>query len=114
MKTLSRILGTEFIDSDWQGDAITRAQYLAYFAQAIARPLTRVSQNFADTKVRFVANGDAAIVTGVVLTEPTPAEKTPSSKPASRSNVIRRSRFTDVFVWRDSRWQAVTGQETHF
>lgn len=51
VKTLARILGRAFIDSDFQGDAITRAQYLA---------------------------------------------------------------FTDVFIWRDARWQAVTGQETHF
>ena len=93
---LARILGREFIDSDFQGDAITRAQYLAYFAHPIAHPAPGVHQTFADTKVRFVAGGEVAIVTGVVV------------------DGVRHSRFTDVFVWRDARWQVVTGQETHF
>lgn len=109
--TLARILGREFIDSDFQGDAITRAQYLAYFAHPVANPAPRVQQNFADTKVRFVADGDVAIVTGVVITRPGAASRTATS---STADDVRRSRFTDVFVWRDARWQAVTGQETHF
>lgn len=94
--TLAHILGREFIDSDFQGDAITRAQYLAYFAHPIAQPSAPVRQRFEDTRVRFVAAGTVAIVTGVVVSQ------------------ARHSRFTDVFVWRDARWQAVTGQETHF
>lgn len=94
--TLARILGREFIDSDFQGDAITRAQYLAYFARPVAQPASPVLQRFENVKVRFVAGGEVAIVTGVVVTP------------------VRHSRFTDVFVWRDARWQAVTGQETHF
>lgn len=114
VKALARILAAEFIDSDWQGDAITRSQFLAYFAQPIAHPAPRVSQTFADTKVRFVANGDVAIVTGLVLTESPAIDKGSSSKTTSHANATRRSRFTDVFVWRDSRWQAITGQETHF
>jgi hypothetical protein len=93
---LARILGREFVDSDAQGDAITRAQYLAYFAHPVTQPSPPVRQRFEDTKVRFVAGGGVAIVTGVVVSQ------------------VRHSRFTDVFVWRDARWQAVTGQETHF
>lgn len=108
--TLGRILGREFIDSDFQGDAITRAQYLAYFARPVPRPAPRVQQRFEDTKVRFVAGGDVAIVTGVVVTVPATASK-PGA--AAHSETVH-SRFTDVFVWRDARWQAVTGQETHF
>jgi hypothetical protein len=109
--TLARILGREFIDSDFQGDAITRAQFLAYFAGPAPRAPPRVEQSFEDTKVRFVAHGDVAIVTGVVTTRPVMAPKTGAS---SNADAIRHSRFTDVFVWRDGRWQAVTGQETHF
>lgn len=109
--TLARILGREFIDSDFQGDAITRAQYLAYFARPAPHPAAQIRQSFADTQVRFVAGGDVAIVTGVVITRPAAAAKTPTSRSAA---AIRHSRFTDVFVWRDTRWQAVTGQETHF
>ncbi|HEY6516738.1 MAG TPA: nuclear transport factor 2 family protein [Steroidobacteraceae bacterium] len=101
--TLARILGREFIDSDFQGEAITRAQFLAYFAGPPPTPAPPVEQSFAGTKVRFAAGGDVAIVTGLVITRP-------SSGPAA----IRHSRFTDVFVWRDGRWQAVTGQETRF
>jgi Domain of unknown function (DUF4440) len=109
--TLARILGREFIDSDFQGDAITRARYLGYFAHPVSPREPRVQQGFRDTKVRFVAAGDVAIVTGVVVTRidaPVKPGRSLTSSP------IRYSRFTDVFVWRDGRWQAVTGQETHF
>jgi hypothetical protein len=108
---LGRILGREFIDSDYLGDAITRAQYLAYFARPVRHPAPRLEQRFEDTAVRFVAMGQVAIVTGVVVTRPAMAAKGPTS---SSADVVRHSRFTDVFVWRDGRWQAVTGQETHF
>lgn len=99
--TLARVLAQEFIDSDFQGEAITRAQFLAYFAGPAPHSAPHIQQSFADTKVRFVADGEVAIVTGVVITHTSPA-------------AVRHSRFTDVFVWRDGRWQAVTGQETHF
>lgn len=109
--TLARVLGADFIDSDFQGEAITRAQYLAYFAHPNPHPAPPLRQTFSDTLVRFVAGGDVAIVTGIVITQPA---ATPKGKDPSHPDAIRRSRFTDVFVWRDSRWQAVTGQETHF
>lgn len=109
--TLTHILGREFIDSDFQGDAITRAQFLAYFAGPAPHPGSPVRQSFVDTKVRFVASGDVAIATGLVITRPVVDPKTGAS---SSPEAIRHSRFTDVFVWRDGRWQAVTGQETHF
>ena len=101
--TLARILGREFIDSYFQGNAITRAQYLAYFSHPVSQPVVSIQQQFEDTKVRFVARGDVAIVTGVLVTRSAAAPKT-----------VQHSRFTDVFVWRDARWQAVTAQETHY
>ena len=109
--TLTRTLGREFIDSDFQGDAITRAQYLAYFKEPAPAATRQVEQTFADTKVRFVAGGDVAIVTGLVITRPAAQSAAAAS---STPDAVRHSRFTDVFVWRDARWQAVTGQETHF
>lgn len=109
--TLARVLGREFIDCDFQGDAITRAQFLGYFAHPVPRPAPPPQQIFQDTKVRFVAGGDVAIVTGVVVTRLAPPSNTGAS---SGPDGFRHSRFTDVFVWRDGRWQAVTGQETHF
>lgn len=111
VKTLARILGREFIDSDFQGDAITRAQYLAYFARPNLHPEPPTRQTFADTMVRFVASGKVAIVTGVVITQP-PA--TSNAGALQDPAAVRHSRFTDVFVWRGGRWQVVTGQETHF
>lgn len=109
--TLRRILGQEFIDSDFQGNVITRAAYLGYFAHPVSPQEPRVQQGFRDTQVRFVAGGAVAIVTGVVMTRidaPVKPGRSLTSSP------IRYSRFTDVFVWREGRWQAVTGQETHF
>lgn len=108
---LARILGREFIDSDYLGDAITRAQYLEYFAHAAERQGPPVRQQFEDVRVRFVAGGEVAIVTGIVITRPVGK---PSAAPSSHSPELGHSRFTDVFVWRAGRWQAVTGQETHF
>jgi metallo-beta-lactamase class B len=91
VKILDRILATEFIDSDWQGDAITRAQYFAYFARPVAHPAPPASQKFDDTKVRFLANGAIAIVTGVVLTEATNEGKSPSNSPAARAGRASRT-----------------------
>ena len=56
--TLARILGREFIDSDFQGDAIPRAQYLAYLAHPVAQPAPHVQRRFEDTRVRFIAGGE--------------------------------------------------------
>lgn len=112
--TLARILATEFIDSDFQGEAITRSEYLAYYARPLAGRRPAVSQRFEDTRVRFLASGEVAIVTGVVVTSAGSPAKGSSSAGASHEASVRHSRFTDVFVWRDGRWQAVSGQETRF
>lgn len=111
VKTLQRILAPEFIDNYYLGQEITRREYLAYFAQPPVHPTPTVPQHFEDTRVRFLANGDVAIVTGVVVTEPAAGSADSS---ASGTSSVHHSRFTDVFVWRDSCWQAVTAQETHF
>lgn len=101
--TLDRILASEWTDNDWQGRFVTRSDYLAYFARTPA-PSVLAEQHFAETNVRFFANGDVVIVTGMVVTDATNA---------SGAKKSQRSRFTDVFVWRDARWQAVSAQETH-
>lgn len=111
VNVLAHILGREFVDSDFQGDAITRARYLAYFAQPLTQPAPAVRQTFSDTMVRFVAGGSVAIATGVVISRPTAASMAATS---AKRDGVRLSRFTDVFVWREARWQAVSGQETHF
>jgi len=73
----------------------------SHLARPVPHPTPRVQQSFEDTAVRFVAGGEVAIVTGVVVARPV-------------TGPVRHSRFTDVFAWRDGRWQAITGQETHF
>ncbi|HVS77989.1 MAG TPA: nuclear transport factor 2 family protein [Steroidobacteraceae bacterium] len=107
---LARILAREFIDSDFQGGVISRAQYLAYFSRPVARPAAAVRQQFDDTRVRLISGGNVAIVTGVVVTR----TAAPGARAETKAVAARYSRFTDVFVWRDGRWQAVTGQETRF
>ncbi len=107
---LARILAREFIDSDFQGDVISRAQYLAYFSRPAAHPAPVLRQHFDDTRVRLISAGNVAIVTGVVVTQTV----APGARASMKADAARYSRFTDVFIWRDGRWQAVTGQETHF
>ena len=115
--SLARILGREFIDSDFLGNAITRRQYLGYFSHPLAPAATVAEQRFEDTRVRFLAGGGVAIVTGVVVTRPAGSAVSGAASKATASSsarALRHSRFTDVFVWRAARWQAVSGQETHF
>jgi hypothetical protein len=47
--------------------------------------------------------GNTAVVTGRVTT---------SHKNKEDKVVVRHSRFTDVFVWRDGRWQLVAGHSS--
>jgi len=104
--TLARILAPEWMENNWQGRVYTRQDILSYFSRpaAASQPMPAKSQKFDDTKVRFFETGNVAIATGLVVTE---------SADATGKDVVHRSRFTDVFVWRDGRWQAVTAQETH-
>lgn len=54
-----------------------------------------------DAEVRLF--GSTAVVTGRVTT---------TRKNKEDKVVVRRSRFTDVFVWRDGRWQLVAGHSS--
>jgi ketosteroid isomerase-like protein len=54
-----------------------------------------------DAEVRLF--GSTAVVTGRVTT---------TRKNKDDKLVVRRSRFTDVFVWRDRRWQLVVGHSS--
>jgi hypothetical protein len=62
----------------------------------------RVTRHFEDTRVRLY--GDVAIVTGTVVAKPADVE--------SSGTAPIRTKFTDILVWRDGRWQAVSSQET--
>lgn len=89
---LTRILADDFIDTSYRGTLRTKADVLA----ASAAPGT--SQHLASLKVRFY--GDTAIMTGV--------NHVVGPNKAWTADV----RFTDVYVKRGGRWQAVSAQET--
>ena len=105
MKALDQILADDWMDHSSWGQLVTRKDF---FSAGATRPSsgmparTIVSQHFENTKVRFY--GDVAITTGAVVTEYAPGKPEESS--------TRKVIFTDVLVWRDGRWQAVSSQET--
>src|SRR5436190_22007758 len=99
---LERILASDFVHPLPTGDFITKAQHIA-FSSAHPPPANR-KQHFDQLRVRVY--GDVGIVTGVgVATE----EKGPSQ--TGENDEVDRTVFTDVFVWRAGRWQAVNAQE---
>jgi len=92
---LEPILAVDFVHPVPTGDFLTRQQHLDWLAHH--PPPTNLQRKFKGMIVRLY--GDAAIVTGtVVISGPDGAE-------------VRRNVFTDVFVFRDGRWQAVNAQE---
>jgi len=105
LQALDQILADDWMDHSSGGQVVTRKDF---FSAKGTRPLsdtparTVASQHFENTRVRFY--GDVAIATGAVVTEYAPAK----SEEGSTRKVI----FTDILVWRDGRWQAVSSQET--
>ncbi|HET6726380.1 MAG TPA: nuclear transport factor 2 family protein [Gammaproteobacteria bacterium] len=94
VSALDRILADEFVDTSWTGALRDKQQMLA---RARSRRGGSGAQRLQDVRVRFYHG--AAIVTGTnVVTN-------------KRFGEVR-VRFTDVFVMRDHRWQAVSAQET--
>jgi uncharacterized protein DUF4440 len=83
----------EFQDADVDGGLQNRAEALAHISQ---RKPNR--NHLEDMRVHLYA--DFGYVRG--LNEVTDAT----------GKVLARVRFTDIFVYRDGRWQAVAGQET--
>jgi len=85
--TLERILAPDFIHVLPSGDLITKEQHIAWFRRHGSNPDARLKS------VRVRIYGDVAIVNGTVVAKE------------------RETVFTDVFVKRDGRWQAVNAQE---
>ena len=91
---LERILAPEFRHTTYTGAVLGRAESLA----AAKDPRgSGVVNHLEDVEVR-VFEDQFGIVTGVNA----------ASSPAGSA----RLRFTDVFVYREGRWQAVSAQET--
>lgn len=87
--TLGHLLAPEFVDTMWNGHLRDRK---AALAAAQRHGLVNGRQNLRDLAVRRY--GRVAVVTGLDI--------------SARGTV----RFTDVFVQRRGRWQAVRAQET--
>jgi len=91
--TVACMVADEFEDADVDGSLKTRSQMLAHIPQR--KPGTNRL-----TEMRAHVEGNSGFVRGLneVLD--------PSGK------VVARVRFTDVFAYRDGRWQALAGHET--
>jgi len=99
---LEHILASEFVHPLPTGDLVTKAEHIAF--SSAHPPQANRKQHFDQLQVRVY--GDVGIVTGVVVTTD---EKGPSQ--TGENHEVDRTVFTDVFVWRDGRWQAVNAQE---
>ena len=94
---LNCLLAPDFVDSNWKGESLNHDQVLQ--AAASRAPLPAGAQHkFEDMKARIY--GSTGIVTGV------------SYFVYADGSEHSRARFTDVFIYRDRRWQAVAGHET--
>lgn len=108
MKTLELILGDEWSDNSKSGVVYTRKDFFsgplpnAPRVSPSAPSAARATRYFENAHVRLY--GDVAIVTGTVVSE--------SGRPDPSGSAQTRTIFTDVLVWREERWQAVTSQET--
>lgn len=87
------ILADDFLDTSWQGVLRSKRDQI----DGLDRPRTYTS-HYSEWRVRVY--GSVAVARGLnVLTDSTGRD-------------IGRLRFTDVFAYRDGRWQAVAAQET--
>lgn len=91
---LGCILADEFEEADFDGSLINRSTMLA----SAAKPSSGHSE-LADLHVHIY--GDVAYVRGIGL-------NSENGRPAGKT------RFTDIFVYRDGRWQCVAGHDSRF
>jgi ketosteroid isomerase-like protein len=93
--TLERILAPDFVHAVAPGEFLTKQQHISWNAK---HPLPPNHQaRFEKLQVRLY--GDVGIASGIVA----------SSGGAEHGS---RTLFTDVFAFRNGRWQAVHAQET--
>lgn len=92
-KALSCILAPEFVDTNWRGEAIPRADVLSSLR---SRPAVRMK--LSDLSVYLL--GRFAIVRGT------------NTQLTADARISGSVRFTDMFVYRGGAWRAVSAQET--
>jgi ketosteroid isomerase-like protein len=93
--TLGCILADEFEEADFAGSLIHRPAMLASAANR-----GHVHYELLDLNAHVYGNFGYARGLGVI------------SSDDGKASV--KSRFTDIFVYRDERWQCVAGHESHF
>ena len=93
-----RIEGEDFIFTDAGGSVSDKKQDMAGEKDCHK---TEGTYDVDEAEVRVY--GQTAVVTGRVTT---------TVKNKAGETVTRRTRFTDVFVWRDRRWQLVAGHSS--
>jgi hypothetical protein len=91
---LDCILDPTFVDSDWRGQSIPKAEVMARLPNRPPSTLSLSALNATLTR-------DVAIVRGI-------------NTQTSGTTVVGSVRFVDVFVYRAGRWQAVSAHETLF
>ncbi|HWE46674.1 MAG TPA: nuclear transport factor 2 family protein [Caulobacteraceae bacterium] len=92
---LERILADDFRHPVSTGDVLTKRQHIDWM---VAHPTPNRHPRFGALEVRLY--GDTALAAGSVEV------RNDSGK------ILSRNLFTDVFVYRGCRWQAVSAQET--
>jgi Domain of unknown function (DUF4440) len=95
-----RIEGDEFIFTGENGSVTTKKEDLAGLKEPANPNYKLEAYDVSDVKVTLYAK--TAVVTGQVTTKAR----------IKGADVTRQSRFTDVFVWRDGRWQIVAGHSS--
>jgi len=94
----AQVEADEFIFTDATGGTTSKAQDLAG-----EKDCRKSDAAYALDGVRVSVYGTAAVVT---------ARATITGKNKAGETTSRRSRFTDVFVWRAGRWQLVAGHSS--
>jgi hypothetical protein len=94
----ARVEAAEFIFTDANGGVTTRAEDLAGEKDCRKSTSTTVID-----ELRVQLHGDVVVLSARSTTTGTSKDGQPST---------RRNRFTDVFVWRDARWQLVAGHSS--
>ena len=97
LATLDKIIADDWVSIDFQGRTVTKSETIANLKSG--SPATQAA-GIGEMKVRVF--GDSAIVTGSDTEKSTLKGK----------DVIDKYLWTDVFVKRDGRWQAVASQST--
>jgi hypothetical protein len=92
---LERILAPDFVHPVPTGDFLNKAQHIYYSTKYL--PPANLKNRFESLNVRLY--GDVGVVNGIVVTSD------------EHGREVDRTIFTDVFAYREGRWQAINGQE---